>query len=127
MFEVREMVVTHWVALDAIHATLSEPWADAVATNEVAPMVALTATATKKREERRCHVERAVWLSSPSSVFVIFKVLMVTSRKRPVVGALEERCHTLNESAKGDSPSALCRASTPTEVRFLVRDFGRTL
>ena len=54
------MVVTHWVALDATHETLSEPWAEAVATNVDAPMTVLRSATTAKREEMPCHVMKAL-------------------------------------------------------------------
>jgi hypothetical protein len=53
------MVTTHWVALDATHVTLNEPWAEAVATNVDAPMTVLRSAATAKREEIPCHLMRA--------------------------------------------------------------------
>ena len=55
----REMVTTHWVALDATHVTFNEPWAEAVATNVDAPMAVLRSAATAKRDEIPCHLMRA--------------------------------------------------------------------
>jgi hypothetical protein len=59
MFETRGIVTTHWVALDATHVTLNEPWADAVATNVDAKMAVLRSEATAKRDEIPCHFMRA--------------------------------------------------------------------
>jgi len=59
MFATREMVTTHWVALDATHVTPSELCADAVATNVETPSVVLRSAATAKREEIPCHLMRA--------------------------------------------------------------------
>src|ERR1700722_7746007 len=96
-----------------MHATLSEPWADAVATNVDAPMAVLTSTAASRREECRCHLLRALWAPVPSANFAIFAVLMVTSQNASALDAVEARCHTSIVRAKGDSPSRLRRASTP--------------
>jgi hypothetical protein len=56
MFETRGIVTTHWVALDATHATFNEPWAEAVATNVDAQMAVLRSAVTAKREEIPCQL-----------------------------------------------------------------------
>ena len=48
------MVTTHWVALDATHVTFNVPWAEALDTNAVAPIVALRSAATANRIEILC-------------------------------------------------------------------------
>jgi hypothetical protein len=59
MFETREIVTTHWVALEGTQVTFSEPWAAAVPTNVDAPIPLLRSAATAKRDENLCHFMRA--------------------------------------------------------------------
>jgi hypothetical protein len=59
MFGTREMVATHWVALDETHVTSKLLWAEAVVTNVDAPRAVLRSAATAQREEISGHLMRA--------------------------------------------------------------------
>jgi hypothetical protein len=55
ILEVRGILTTHAVALDATHVTFNVPWAEAAGTNAVAPIAPLNSAATANRDENRCH------------------------------------------------------------------------
>ena len=67
MFETREIVTTHCVALDATHVTLSVPWADEVATNVDEQTMVLRSAATANREGIRCHFMDAWYVATVES------------------------------------------------------------
>jgi hypothetical protein len=50
MFEMRGMVTTHWVALDATHVTFNDDCAEAVAAKVDVPMAVHTSAARAERE-----------------------------------------------------------------------------